>query len=687
MTERATRKSAAKTKARTGRAAGSLRPRKPRPYAIKKAAGRGPAGSLGAVFVALLLAALGIVLLRGNYLASGAVVVVFAIALFLVGTKNLDTISWSALDTAQLLRTWLPIGVAILGVFFSAIAVYEVSRPGTLTTHILAAIFWLLSLLAFAAGILWLEKWHPPAAKLLEWFREHAREAILILAIFLVALGARLYALNYHPYPWSGDEASIGTEGRRILIGENTDLFNTGWSGQPNLSFLPAAVGMAILGNTILAVRVTSAIAGALTILSLYALARTIFSQGIALASSAFLAVFPFHLQFSRIGVSNVADGLMVTISLWLVMRAVKKEALSAYLLAGVVAGLTLYTYVGSRLVLALSFVALAAVAVFQRGYLRAHIRHIGIYLASAALTMAPMAFFFIEHPDIFMTRVGQAGILFNGWLSQQAASTGKTVASILFDQFTRSTLVFIAAPAIGNFFNSPQPYLTLIGSLLFLLGMGVCLQKIRQIPYLLLLTWFWSVVLLGGVLTVSPPANTRMVMTAPAVALFVGIGLMTLIEILAALQIPPAWRLAVAAAAVGLLAIQNVAFYFGPYRSGHYFDDANAEVAMQAGLELQALGPKYTFAMIGVPRMFSGFPTIVFLAPTNPRIDIDPTKPAATDLSGRLPALVVATPDNLTPLQQIAQEYPGGKWQIVPSQTRNETLYYAYQLDAATAP
>ena len=686
MTDRSTRRRS--TTARSPRSVRAVKPAQRSSSSRSRlvAATRSPVLSLGAILIAVLLGVLGILLLRSNSIAVGAIIVVVALGLFLLGSRSLGTTSWDPRDSATLATTWIPAAVGVLGIFFSALAVYEVGQPSSLLAHVLAASFWLLSLVGLAAGVLWLDKWHPHVERIISEIRGHARESILVLVIFAAALGARLYALDYHPYPWSGDEASVGTEGMRILNGENTDLFNTGWSGQPNLSFVPAAIGEALLGRTILAVRVTSAIVGALTILTLYALARVLFGPGIALISAAFLALFPFHLQFSRIGVSNVVDGLMITASLWLVMRAVRQEGLSVYLWAGITTGLTLYTYVGSRLVLALAFVALTLVAILEKGYLRSHLRQIGVFLVSAAVTMAPMAFFFIRHPDIFMTRVGQAGILFNGWLAQQAASTGKTILSILFDQFTRSTLVFIASPAIGNFFNSPQPYLTLIGSLLFLLGMAVAFQRSHQIPYLVLLAWFWSVVFLGGVLTVSPPANTRMVMTAPAIALFIGIGLFTLNEVLKSLRVAQVWQQAVIALVVGILVVQNALFYFGAYRSGHFFDDANAEVAMHAGLELQDLGPGYTFAMIGQPRMFSGFPTIVFLAPGNHRIDIDPSKAASADLSGDLPAFIVATPDNLAALQEISQRYPGGKWEAVPRSSHNETLYFAYTLEVASA-
>ena len=155
--------------------------------------------------------------------------------------------------------------------------------------------------------------------------------------------------------------------------------------------------------------------------------------------------------------------------------------------------------------------------------------------------------------------------------------------------------------------------------------------------------------------------------------------GLTRIIEILSRVRVPLMWQKSLTAIVVLFLVIQNAVFYFGPYRAGYYLDNANAEVAMQAGMQLASLGPNCTLCMMAQPRMYSDFPTIPFLAPRNPRMDLDPQQISNVDLSVHLPAFVVATPDNLTALQSLTQRYPGGKFETVPSTSRQETLYYAY--------
>jgi hypothetical protein len=297
------------------------------------------------------------------------------------------------------------------------------------------------------------------------------------------------------------------------------------------------------------------------------------------------------------------------------------------------------------------------------------------------------MLVFFLQHMAVFSDRINQVSIIQSGWLTAEIAQPGKTLASVLLEQLKGSTLVYIASSATSGFYNSPQPYLTILASLLFLIGMAYTFQQLPRVSSMILLTWFWLVVLVGGVLTIGPPANTRLIMTIPAVAVFVAIGITKMVEVLGLLRLPAAWQSVTSALLVIFLVVQNAVFYFGAYRAGNYFDDANSEVAMQAGSTLRELGPEFTLCMLAQPRMFSDFPTIVFLAPKNPRIDIDPTQVAGVDLSADLPAFVIATPDNLPALQVLAERFPGGTWKDVPSKTRKETLYYSYVISTAARP
>ena len=321
----------------------------------------------GGLLVGMLLIALGTILLRSNSLLLGTIVVIAGLGLFLIASGYVSTITWSRVEVAGMARSGLPASAVVSGLFFCALATNEVATSREPKALTLAALYWVFSVVCFAAGVLGLEHWRPRLAAFVVWIRANFRELLIVAVVLAAALASRLYALDNHPYPWSGDEATVAGEADSLLRSQVPDPFNSGWSGNPLPAFYPAAAVESFLGSSVHAVRVTSAITGALTVLFLYLLARELFDRTIALIAAAFLITFPFHLQFSRVGVLTIQDGFVVTFVLWLVFRAIHQNRLSNYLWAGIASGLTLYAYIGGRLVLVLAFAAFAFVCARQK--------------------------------------------------------------------------------------------------------------------------------------------------------------------------------------------------------------------------------------------------------------------------------------------------------------------------------
>ena len=630
------------------------------------------------------LTLVGILLLRRGSLVAGLVLISVGVAAYLWSSAQLQKQASNPEEELKAITKALPFAVVGFLSLASAFAViYLMTDPEqSATKYYLADALWVVSILFLLFAVFWWQGVHWISREgLAAWWSGHRREMFILAAIFLAALLARVVDLTNHPYPWSGDEASIGLEGRRILNGEVTDFFDTGWSGQPNWSFLPTALSMRIFGENIIGIRMVSAMAGLLAVVFVYLLGKEMFNKQVGLLAAAFLAVYPIHVHFSRIGVNNINDSFMVVLVLWLVMRAARTGKLSDYVLAGVAAGLTMYTYVGTRLVLVLAIGALVYLAIARRDFVRTNAKGLALFLVAVIITAAPITYFFVNHRDIFLGRISQEGILFNGWLFSHAQQTGQSIFSVLSDQVSSSTLVFISQGATGLFYNSPYPYLTVFGAILFLLGMFYAITKLRHSPNVILLAWFWSVVLLGGVLTLNPPSNTRMVMTGPAVALFVAIGLWQLGQVLERVGISSSRRSLATLALVLFLTAEHVLFYFGEYRSNFYFADPNAELALEAGQELHELGPVYALRLLGAPRIFSTFPTLTFIAPDNEIANLSVEELETFMLPENRGVLFAAIPENMGALDVIEERFPGGTRQSVMRKAKNEVLYYAYIL------
>jgi hypothetical protein len=278
------------------------------------------------------------------------------------------------------------------------------------------------------------------------------------------------------------------------------------------------------------------------------------------------------------------------------------------------------------------------------------------------------------------MTRIGQEGIFLNGWLPRQMELTGQTVWQILLDQFSKTMLVFFSQPAV-NFLNFNRPYLTALGAIFFVIGLAFAFRYLFEERYFILQAWFWSAVILGGFLTLNPPANTRLVMTIPATALFIALGAWQMCKVLLQLKFTRSWVYSLGAVLVIALAFQNLFFYFDTFREGYYSQDVNGELAMETGLQLQQLGDEYDYYLFGLPRVFAGFPTTEFLAPGVTKNDLVAESIPELSFNPGRGVFIVAIPENKDLLQQAMEQHPSGKWEIFPRKVRDEVLYYAYTL------
>jgi hypothetical protein len=180
--------------------------------------------------------------------------------------------------------------------------------------------------------------------------------------------------------------------------------------------------------------------------------------------------------------------------------------------------------------------------------------------------------------------------------------------------------------------------------------------------------------------MTQDAPANSRLIMSLPAVALLIGLGIFKFTDYLLRMKlINQQWQKIISAILVLILIGQNITFFFGVYYTQDYNQDANGEVGQETGLELQRLGPNYDLYLFGIPRVFAAFPTTVFLAPENGLFDLTSDKIASLALRPGKKDIFVAIPENHNDLVTISQKYTGGTWETIQRRYKQEVLYYSY--------
>lgn len=177
----------------------------------------------------------------------------------------------------------------------------------------------------------------------------------LLIVITLVAFVIRIYNVSKIPPGFFADEASIGYNAYTLLtkgedekgnkfpiLFQNFDTFY-----RPGISVYLSAPFVLIFGLNEFSLRLASATFGTLSIIVLYGLARAIFpSKKIALFSSFFLTVSPWHIHFSRINQEFIYLVFFLSLSIFLFLVAVKKRKKKFLITSFVSFGFTLYTYV-----------------------------------------------------------------------------------------------------------------------------------------------------------------------------------------------------------------------------------------------------------------------------------------------------------------------------------------------------
>lgn len=572
-------------------------------------------------------------------------------------------------------RFRMPYWVAAVGMSFAATTVGQRPRWGWP-----ALALWLFSigllLAATRAGRPFHELWG--------WIRSHRWEAGAVLLCLGVALTVRTVRLATIPQIITGDEASIGLEARDILSGRTDPAFVTGWAGLPRLTFLLMALPMRLWGTGIVGLRMHAAIVGTATIITLYWLLRP--ETGAWLAQSAIwlLATDPFHLHISRLGVNQVDDSLLLTLTFAALFWGERSGHPWGWALAGLGASLSLTVYPGARVVIVL-LMSYAVIAVLRgrAGWLREHCRGVVLAAASFLLVALPMLRFYLSHWNALNDRLNQVGIFQTGWLAREAQRTGRSPVALLWQQFQHTFFAYGFYVDTTQFFNDPAGLLQFWPAVLFPLGLAAALLEARHRLFLLLLLWFFSVIILGGVLTLSPPYTTRLTGLAPVLVTLVALAPITLARLGSRLQLWPA-RTGVAATALLVVALSlgGVWRYFAVYTPQGRFGDRNAELATAAGRYLQELGPAYYVYFLGRPRMFYQFSTIPFLAPDVPGTDApEQLRGVPLGFEPNRPIVFMSIPEREAELRIIQQRLPYGKWIAFRRAIDGAPLFYAYQL------
>ncbi len=365
--------------------------------------------------------------------------------------------------------------------------------------------------------------------------RQRIVRVLIVVSLLIAACVLRLQRLDQLPPGVFVDEGANGLDALEVLQGHHA-LFFPENLGREGLIMYADALAIALLGRTVIAVRLPAALASVGTVLAIFWLGQVLFDErrgkdavptwrGLFIGATAAgsLAVSFGYTAIARNGFGANFLPLLLALGIGFLWSGMKQGSRWRVILAGIFTGLAAYTYLASRftpvllLALGLSFLWPAVV---RPGNLRRYLPLVVLYLVVAGLVALPLVATYVLHPAYLSSRSSSVFIF------DPAVNHGDPVGALIGN--LRSHLGvwgFAGDPNWRQNYDS-RPLLNLPEALFFWGGLLVALIKWRRPEYRLLPIWV-AVFMLPAVLALEAPANTkRLIGTVPAVYLCIGVGL-----------------------------------------------------------------------------------------------------------------------------------------------------------------
>jgi 4-amino-4-deoxy-L-arabinose transferase-like glycosyltransferase len=395
-------------------------------------------------------------------------------------------------------------------------------------------------------------------------------ESIIFGGIIALALFTYLADLNDIPWRFHYDEVLAYEEAMRFYRGPQVSLFTTTWHGTslPSMWFAISGMLMHLGGTGLGGVRLGVALVGALTVIPLYGLTRLIGGRTAAALASFGLATSPVAVHYSRVSINNSTTAFFWTLCFYFLVRGLRSHRTSDYAWTGLVAGLSMYTYFGTRLLPYILLAFVGYLAAFHFRMFRARIGHFALLVVGFVVGFGPLLAYFIRNPGMWegrgLDQLNVREIVPTTW--DALVANWNTLAPIAWQNFLGLSVV----PSGDHVYWAPL--LSPVEAVLFLLGVGVLVWRWRQPASFLVLLWGASVLFVGGTLLdrLHVPAFNHWTAAFPMFFLTLSLPPALLLRSLRQIS-RQSWGYARGAVAGGfaLLAVSNAYFYLAVYPTG----------------------------------------------------------------------------------------------------------------------
>lgn len=387
---------------------------------------------------------------------------------------------------------------------------------------------------------------------------KNLKYTLLFAAILLLGLFLRFFLLGEVPVSMHRDEAYLGYNGYSILktgkdvsgnfLPIHLESFFFSPAGYSYLS-IPSFL---VFGLNEFSVRFASALLGSLTIIPVFLISLSLFKgntskYSIALTSALMLAIMPWHVNLSRVGVESASVVFFISLGVYFYIRYLEGKNKLLFILSFISFGINFFIYQAPRaflpLFLPLMAVSLTEIRSIVKNKLQIILFLLFIVLPVILIILSPSLSWRIQtlsifhHPEtklVIQEQLTNDGVLEVSGLVSRAMHNKLTGYSLLFldNYFSHLSYGFLFSDeGFPDRFRIPGTGLLYVFQLpLLLISFVFLYNKYRKISYFLF-GWI-GIAMLGSALTYDDIPNLqRTLIAAPAFAILSGYGISAFID------------------------------------------------------------------------------------------------------------------------------------------------------------
>lgn len=367
------------------------------------------------------------------------------------------------------------------------------------------------------------------------------RDVAALGVIFLIAMVLRMYALNFIANSFDGELSpySAGATSLQGMFFANRGVSGP-WAPLGLLYYLPIYFTTTFFGTTLVALRLSSAIVGLLTLPLIYILGTRIGGKLSGHLAAALFAVNCLHIGWSRTDVHPHGVTTWPTVLMcWCLLKAYDSRSIVWSSAVAVLMGLSWHQYPSGQTAVVAPIIAISWYAIANRGSLPIPRAHLVLILGGIGLWVIglPSSYYFadgrfeiqnvftltgpraswggVESPSIFTTlqvvvttSIKHLGDVFQGLFYRQPYFFHQEWVPLVSSSFAR-TIVWMAMPFV-------------------VLGSIVLLRQFRRFESAVMGSWL-IVALLPGILSANAYPK-RLSTFFPALDVIAAIGLASLV-------------------------------------------------------------------------------------------------------------------------------------------------------------